>query len=217
VGNEIVFYSVFPILLILMRSKAGVAAVGLGALIIHAYFAFFVLDPAQNISSQSPQYMSPLNQLFFFISGLLIGKLSTPAAGSKARSIVALTLGLLLFCAWPAEGDRIQLISGFTRLVLTAACVLVCWSVFTARWGIAGRTGKLLKILGDTSYSTYLLHGPIAIWALDNIYSHLAIFHSHQGRLVFFVTLCAPITFAAAYLSFRKFELPLMRLGQRGR
>jgi exopolysaccharide production protein ExoZ len=215
VGNEIVFYVMFPLMMIMMRSMLTLAALAVGGLVLHAFFAFSVIDPEQSISSQSHHYMNPLNQVFFFIGGLFIGKFFSPGKGSRITIITFLLLGLAVFISWPASGDRVELISGWTRVAMTSACLFVCLAVFMSNWDAAGWLGKALKVIGDTSYSTYLLHGPIAIIFLSVVYPELKFIHSHHGKFFFLILVCAPLSILAGYISFHKFESPIMRLGKR--
>lgn len=215
VGNEIVFYVMFPLMMIMMRNTLTLAVLALGGLALHAYFAFSVIDPEQSISSQNHHYMNPLNQVFFFIGGLFIGKFFSPGKGSRTTIIAFLLFGLALFISWPAFGDRIELISGWTRVAMTSACLFVCLAVFMSNWDAAGWLGRALKVIGDTSYSTYLLHGPIAIIFLSKVYPKLEFIHGDHGKFLFLMLICAPLSILAGYISFHKFESPIMRLGKR--
>ncbi len=91
IGNELVFYAFFPFF-ILFYNKAKVAMTIMAVIIfgIYLYFCFFKLDNTIDISVQWTDYVNPLNQVFLFLSGFLIGVTGTTR--------LAFTMSCILIC-----------------------------------------------------------------------------------------------------------------------
>lgn len=67
IGNEIVFYSFFPLLLLLAHKHAiFLPATTIVSLAIAAYFAFVEISAATGLDLQWATYINPLNQWHFF-------------------------------------------------------------------------------------------------------------------------------------------------------
>ena len=76
IGNELVFYSLFPIVIILDRKfKYVIEFIFLLSLIAGAYFSFNMLSSNEVLGGEQWRiYINPLNQAFLFFGGVLIGK-----------------------------------------------------------------------------------------------------------------------------------------------
>lgn len=72
IGNEIVFYAAFPLALWLFRRSLTRSILAAVALLFLAVFAFGLISPAKSLSEQWALYVNPLNQIPFFLAGMLI-------------------------------------------------------------------------------------------------------------------------------------------------
>jgi len=207
IGNELVFYSLFPFIVLAGRYRFGLWVAGgvLGGL--YAYFAFVALDSATDLSAQWDLYVNPLNQAFLFFCGYLIGHLFTSTTLPSATAHGLIWGGLLMFTLWPSTANQIDLVTGWDRMVFTFLCVTICVGVFKLRQRLPHPLHLPLVVLGQISYGVYLLH-PVVYQALMLV---------TEGSLSASATtlITATLTFALAYASYRWFEMPVNRFGRR--
>jgi len=213
IGNELVFYSVFPILLAASLRMRGVFYFLLMALaILYSYFAFGVIDSSRPLSEQWHEYVNPLNQMFLFAAGIAIGHFAKKQRISNSWSAIMIVVGLLLFTLYPADGNTVQLITGVNRWVFTIACLLVCFGTYKLNVRPPQLIHRALSFLGEASYSVYLLHPLVfTVWAF--------LFHWGEGKGVVIpwpLLLVIPIgiTLVLSYFVYEYFEKYFMRKGR---
>lgn len=143
IGNELVFYVFFPaFVLFYKKDHSSIWIFGLALLVAYLYFAFF-----NDYSWES--YVNPLNQVFLFYCGFMIG-LKAPAVKHSWIFIVA---GVALFLLWPVSSVA-DLVTGWGRLVFTLCCLLVTYGFYRMQFKFIWPLSKL----GEISYSVYLIH-----------------------------------------------------------
>jgi len=213
IGNELVFYTVFPLILYAcIRRHLLLVALVLSAAALHHYFGFHVLDTNNTLADQWHDYVNPLNQIFFFIAGCVIGFLTKQHNLSNALSASILFIGLAIFVITPAVGNNICLVTGWNRWIFTTACLLICLGAYKLKAPLPGKLHSALKLLGESSYSVYLLHGLVfSVWAfLLNRLSQLG-FEIH-----IWVKAIVPITLTLilSYFVYTYFEIFFMKMGK---
>jgi peptidoglycan/LPS O-acetylase OafA/YrhL len=172
IGNEMVFYFFFPFfILFIKRFKPLMILLTVVLLGFYLHFAFVKLNPDLTISEQWKNYVNPLNQVFLFLGGFLIGFFLHDAEFKNSTIFFVLFFLLVLFTFYPATGDTINIVTGTNRLVFTAICFLTCICFYKLTFQLPNFIHKPLILLGEASYSVYLLH-PI-VWSLINIPSEL--------------------------------------------
>ena len=213
IGNELVFYGVFPLLLLICMRKPWMMIAPLAlAGVLHHLFAFQLLDAHQPLADQWHDYVNPLNQIFFFVSGCVIGCWTKARAFKQSTATVLLGLGLLLFVSIPAEGNTVTLITGANRWLFTLACILICMGAYKLSTRLPGMLHTAFKMLGEGSYSLYLLHPLVfTVWAF--------IFHwveKNSHEIPWAAKLLTPmvITLVLSYFVYEYFEKYFMRLGR---
>jgi peptidoglycan/LPS O-acetylase OafA/YrhL len=210
IGNELVFYSLFP--LILLSEKINYAlyyAVQLLILLVSIIFAFHILQKDSTLESQWSSYVNPFNQLFLFSGGMLISHFSKkfkPVLRNEILLMFIISL-VLAFTIYPVEGDLIHLVTGWDRVSLSTICLLICTSVFLLSMNQNSLIHEVLLLLGETSYSIYLLH-PIVYSLLKTINNKFLITNE---PLIFFSAIA--ITLLASIMVYRLFEKPLLKIG----
>lgn len=215
IGNELVFYFFFPVFILLSRkSKAGLTVLSLIILAIYVYFAFFRLDPARSLgdADQWRNYVNPLNQVFLFLGGFLIGLTLRNTTVPVFWTLIILLAGLALFIFYPAQGDTIQLVTGTNRLVFTACCFMVCISFYKLRVDLPEVINKPLRLLGEASYSVYLLH-PLVY----SVVGKAVVFagrHSLPIADSVKIALSIILTLITGYFVYERFEKYFMRMGK---
>src|SRR4029079_15851609 len=74
IGNELVFYLFFPVLVFsAKRSKPFFYLFCLTALLLFIWFAYFKISSESSLVKEWRNYINPLNQSFLFVGGFLIG------------------------------------------------------------------------------------------------------------------------------------------------
>ena len=219
IGNELTFYLAFPLLVFLIKKgKSGVlAALGFPVLLF-LYFAFYSMQTGQPLGDQWHIYTNPLNQLALFAAGVVLGSFVNPASTQTRRSLLAGIVGLCLFTLVPVVGSSSTLVTGSTRVLLSISCILLGYSFFrTARLPVY--LGKPLALLGQASYSLYLLHpivyalGKAVFATLHKISNTNNIFMNKN--LLFSSQVLASLIIS--YFSYFYFERYFIRVGHRSK
>lgn len=210
IGNELVFYVFFPLFILLSKSsKAAMLVLSVILFSIYIYFAFVRLTPALSIDNQWKDYINPLNQVFLFLGGFLIGLIFHHISFKNTFSLFLILSGLLLFIFYPAEGNVIQLVTGINRLVFTLCCFMVCIGFYKLTLQFPTFVHKPLTLLGEASYSVYLLH-PL----IYNLTGKLQVFTAAHGFLfseTIRLLLSIGSTFVISYFVYQYFEKYFMR------
>ena len=213
IGNELVFYCLFPWLIFIGRKSTSTNLLVL-FLFLAAYvcFAFFILQSHLTFDApmQKFHYVNPLNQAFLFVSGFMLGRFFAVATRTDYKHYFFTIAGILLFMLYPIYGDRILLVTDWNRLVLTFSCLLICFGIYRAGGELKGRIHWIFKTLGEISYSLYLLH-PIVHRLVGMLRDAVAPGCSEKIR---FITALV-FTLLLSYVSYHWFEKYFIRLGKR--
>jgi len=209
IGNEIVFYTFFPLLFLgAKRPSLRVTVAALLSIAIAGYFAFFALSNNANIEPQWGRYINPLNQAFLFIAGVAIGTRLRPRPELRIRMACVVLACVAVFCLWPASGNPIHLVTGLARVVLSSVCIALVAAVFVWNPSSDSLVVKPLAFLGEGCYSIYLLHPVVAIPIVFG-FSRLHIGSTGASYCTAFVA-----TLVLSWLSFRFVEKPMIRAGR---
>jgi exopolysaccharide production protein ExoZ len=205
IGNELVFYLFFPILILLSKkAKSAFFLLSLSLFWIYLNFAFNILDPNKTIIVQWRNYVNPLNQAFLFLGGFLIGFLFQNITIKKNILLFLFVLGTTIFIFYPVSGPTIYLVTGFNRLVFTFSCFLICLSCYKFYHPVHTAMHKPLSLLGKTSYSIYMLH-PLVFTASGFILAFSNKYFIEPPIYVQFAG-SAILTLFLSYFSYQYFE-----------
>lgn len=218
IGNELVFYSLFPLIFLLARSRpALIGLVFFLSLCIGFYFAFARFDTSVSLADQWSIYINPFNQFFLFWAGVVCGTFfeAKPAdcagVGGGGGAVHSLTLVFLLWLFWwyPLQGSDLGLVTGANRAVLSLLCVAFVWVCYVHPGAAHLPKIAFLAFLGEGCYSIYLLHplvGGVTAFALTKL----------LGLPVWFAyCFAAALTLVVAWLTFRLVERPMIDRGAR--
>ena len=174
------------------------------------------------------EYVHPLNQLVFFVGGIVVGAALglQPSADAGRLSIErqkrwAKWVGLMsltIFFVISLNLTQVESAKGGWKIILTMLCMGWCYSAGIVGKN-SGRIGVLLGWLGAISYSLYLLH-PIAYYVVSRGVVYILSKHPSisADALEIKLTVCLVTlggALVAATISYRFLEVPAVKLGKK--
>ncbi|MGN6618309.1 MAG: acyltransferase family protein [Ilyomonas sp.] len=214
IGNELVFYLFFPLFIFTFkRSKTAFLFLSLIILGIYLYFAFFLLEPNTALSIQWKNYINPLNQVFLFFGGFIIGALLKEVYVRPSVNLIILAIAIFAFSFYPIEGNAIHIVTGWKRIFFTLCCFLICLCFYKLHYHLPKFIDKPLAILGEASYSVYLLH-PI-VFSLVQAFQKRVTNYFYDFPVVFWLIAAVISTLTLGYFVYDKFEKYFMQLSRR--
>ena len=201
---EVLFYALFTPLLLLSRQKAL-------AILTLIFTSAILLHPLFEVNT-APEFWSRY-YVGEFLTGVWLAALFNwrPSWRMTPRLFWPVTAGLLAFAAFAFPWEYVR----HTAVEQLAPALVAPWFVVAAvflRPGSLSWGSRLLKVVGDASYSLYLTH----VFTLRAIRLILQKLHLDNALpapvyVVLIVTACAGV----AVLSYRLIERPLLNLGRR--
>lgn len=221
VGVEMIFYALFPVVLLLIRSHR--SALGLVLVTIVTSYAMRTGLHEQHLATNPrPQwdwsYFAFASNVCFFAMGIYAYRLSQTFGDKRALMGGAVPLAALAIIGGLLFFDLGQPLKGGGRLDIVVWGVglsaLCLWQSVAPSIVIAN---KLFEYLGERSFSIYLLH-PIVIAALLPVIARsYETFASHIGAYAYFA--CAALVVGAvlicAEFTYRLVEVPGINLGRK--
>ncbi|CAI0925505.1 acyltransferase family protein [Serratia quinivorans] len=164
IGNELVFYSILCLTYFISSSyKLIFPTVVILSIATGVYFSIYGMNSSLPLSEQWPTYINPFNQLFLFMCGAAIGKYAPKLNVSKSTLLLIIFLSALSFILYPVHGDKINLVSGVNRILISVLCILFSFSLYKINPSYDNFLTNALGKLGEISYSIYLMHPIVAI------------------------------------------------------
>ncbi|MES2567351.1 MAG: acyltransferase [Bacteroidota bacterium] len=210
IGNELVFYSFFPFFIYFSKHiKFLMLLVSLAILSIYVYFAFFKLDLSVSLGLQWKVYINPLNQVFLFLGGYLIGYFFSSINISNRVSILLIFMSLCLFTFFPSSADPIDIVVGGPRLIFTLSCFLICLGFYKISFKLPDSIHKFFALLGESSYSIYLLH-PLVFTMVSFLLTFLD-GYGFKVPVLFKLTVAISFSVVISYFVYEYFEKYFIR------
>ena len=160
IGVEVVFYVVFPLLL-LLRNKAHyivAASVFMAAWVARDLQSFDTLAQGWQL------YVLPANHAVFFAAGAYMRAFDTRVAHVGTTALAGLCMALLVVMGMAAAGaSELQLVTGWRRLVLVTASL--AFVGLAARLPLESVAARVATLFGGLSYPLYLIH-PIVYFSV---------------------------------------------------
>lgn len=207
IGNELVFYVFFPLFLIMSKYyKIYFKILTVFILIISLCFTFIILDQNLTLVQQWRNYVNPLNQVFLFLGGFLIFSFFAQKENNNKLYFSLLSLVSVLFVVYPVDGDSINIVTGFNRIVFMLISFTICISFYKIDIQVPNFIDKPLSLLGEASYSVYLLH-PIVLGIVQIICKRLNI----SGFYI--IAMSIVLTLIISYFVYKYFEKYFIRRG----
>lgn len=209
IGNEMVFYLLTPILIIIFNKKKWVGNfLTLSSCAIFFLFAFYLLKPGISLNDQWGTYINPLNNLFFYITGISIYYNLKNINLRKYVYGILLFISILFFIFFPIFGDRSVLAIGIPRILFSLMSILLVVAFYKFPFTLPTIISYPLKQFGIATYGVYLLH-PIIFQSIQFLLPQLKTY----PFILFASSIILTITLAL--LSYKFFEEPLMRIGKK--
>ncbi|MCX6182494.1 MAG: acyltransferase [Bacteroidetes bacterium] len=207
IGNELFFYSLFPVLLwTLTKSKPLFFSLLSLSFLLCIYYSFFVMNEQSTLWTQWRSYTNPLNQVFLFVGGIYLGHLLQNKIQKSNWILYALLFSITAFFIYPVSGDLIHLVTGTNRLVFYFLCFAICFCFYKLPVQVPNFLHQPLGKLGEMSYSVYLLH-PI-------VYAALSHFYKEESNSFLFIFGAVVSTLSLSYLVYYFFEKKFIALGK---
>jgi len=211
IGNEMVYYSLFPFMVWLVNQNRKLfiplLLLNLGWCM---YTSFYILTDDKTLADQWVLYINPFTNLIFFTGGMYISTLTS--LQEKINPWVlrgTAILLILLFFFIPLSGNQIHFVYGIYRLVFVMIALLLCAVLFLDDFQLPNPLHKILKYLSSCSYSIYLLH-PVFFLLFARINQdmrlHLSIYWILGVAFVF--------TIPTSYFTMKYIELQGAKIGQ---
>lgn len=215
IGNEVVFYTIFPLIIYACTRFGKVMAICCLCLSLlpAGYFAFVLIDVTKEFSLNWSLYVNPLNQLFLFVSGICIAIFFKPDESGmvKLKRVYTLSLIILvgLFIYVPVGVNSVDLMVGMERVILSTLSILIVLNVYIFQFTLKGWLNTILLFFGKCCYSIYLIHPivafPLSFLLHDKLGVHLVIVH----------IISAVVTFIASAIIYNRVELPMINIGKK--
>jgi peptidoglycan/LPS O-acetylase OafA/YrhL len=159
IGNELVFYLLFPFLMTMLKRKPiYFAFTGLFFAFVFNYFAYFIFNPNDSLHNQWSSFVNPLNHLFLFYIGLCIPFILKRHHKSNTTGLLLAFVGSVLLFAFPSGYDGIHLLYGSNRWIFSIGSILIGAGFYQMDMKLPEILHSPLKHLGEISYGIYLLH-----------------------------------------------------------
>lgn len=214
IGNELVFYVLFPLVLASLRPRIGRWAIAIAAALLIAYAAFGTLDPAVPLDDQWHDYVSPWHQLPYFLLGMLVGAVAgrvPSVAPLLVRSAGVACIAMIMLI--PGSGDAIVLVTGANRLIFTLLCAALCAAARLDTTPLPRWLDAPLSRAGEASYAIYMTH-PIVNWVVAAAAGFVSL-HVFLIPLPVKVGMTLLCTVVIAWFIHRYFEQFFIAMGKR--
>lgn len=207
IGNEIFYYLLTPLIIMSFNKNKKQTMIGFMLVsIISLVFSFRILSPEQSLGSQWETYINPLNNLFFYYSGIVIYYLCKDKKIKNVKLLVILLVSATIFILYPVVGDQINITTGINRLVFSLLSMVIVYCFYKIEFGKQNSITKLLEVFGIATYGIYLLH-PIVNFYIGKIFN--------TESKVLHIGIVSLVTIALAILSFYFFEKKISDYGKK--
>ncbi|MBI4650900.1 acyltransferase [Candidatus Desantisbacteria bacterium] len=212
IGNELVFYSLFPLFILIAKENKYLFYFFCSfVFLIGLYFSFYVFTTKDTLGNQWADYINPFNQFFLFIGGILIGYIFKEKQNNNKIILIRslLVISILFFIFYHVFGDQIYIVTGWNRIVYVTLCFIISTCVYLDNYNLNQLFNKFCVFLGEASYSIYLLH-PIVYYTVD---LNKPKFFDFTKLHIFIISL--PLTLILSFLVYNKIEKNFIRIGKK--
>ncbi len=202
IGNEMVFYSIFPLMLIFRNFFAALLwclSIFLVSLAFAIWSALVWIPASSSEAEHWSRYIHPANQFWLFVAGVLLclfRNLRTPP--KKIHFFVGL-IALFSLAIYPVSDNFLY--EGWSRIILCVFLVALVWVCGLIKFIPPMWIDRPLHCLGVWSYSVYLLH-PVANHFVQKWNQH----HLHSSPAIVSIFLAIPLTLIMSSIAYQFIE-----------
>ncbi|MDD3323411.1 MAG: acyltransferase [Paludibacter sp.] len=209
VGNEIVYYTLTPIFIYTYNLNIKLGNLMLFFIfIISCIYSGLVISPNLSLGNQWNAYIHPLNNLFFYVSGISFFYNFSQLNLKRSVTVFIILIASLIFILYPVSGDLVFLIQGSNRLVFSLASLLLVFGFYKLYFNDKNNLiSKIFEEFGVWSYGIYLFH-PIVYLYLNHS------FYFNKVENIYKSIIIVLITFLISVISFYLFEKKFIKLGK---
>lgn len=213
IGNEVVFYLFFPIIILMTPFKKLFITVNALIMYVYIYYCFVVINPNHTLGAQWVSYINPINQAFLFSSGVFLAWATYTFGFHKNQKLMwfLIVVASCIFILYPVAGDQISIVNGWNRLYITGLILIASYALLNVQISNDNFITRTLSFLGDVSYPVYLLHGVFFAFTNRYIWS-LANLPSPEAKLAFFVFVFVPVLLALSWVVYVFIEKPIINI-----
>lgn len=210
IGNEMVYYALTPSIIYLYNKNKIYGNMFFAlSFAIGMAFSLHLLTPDTPLGNQWNTYVNPFNNLFLYCAGVAIYYNAKEWNIGAASATGLFFLSLAVFILYPVQGNQINIVTGLTRVVFSAASILMVLAFYKNKLALPALIAKPLTQLGVITYGVYLLH-PIVHEFLKLLLHRLDFSYTPVTLII----LTSAVTIIASLISFQILERPLIRLGK---
>jgi len=214
IGNELVFYLIFPFLMHFIKfNKLTFTILGLLFLFIFNYFAFYIFNPYDTLHNQWANYINPLNHLLLFYIGVCIPFILKQHKIAQLQALSFIVIGAFLLFAFPSGNNGIHLLYGINRWIFSIGSIFICFGFYKLEMNLPSYFDKIFKQLGETSYGIYLLHPFVYQLLCIAIRKHLALGYFFPKSNSLLIAISVTITLITSNFVYNKFEKYFIKKG----
>lgn len=215
VGVEMLFYLVFPVMLLALRNPLS-AFVGFGIAVILSVISWKLLGSVKNTSGDFAYYFVGSN-LASFVAGIWAYRTferANDSVVSKYKKVFPIACIVVLAFVFIDPIKFHESIPGLFFSLLGFGFALLClWQAWSPSRVLLSAP---FQWLGDRSYSLYLLHS-LVLYFGDRFFGNYLNAAGLSAGYLYLVGAAAtiPAIFVCAEMSYRLIEVPAIRLGSR--
>lgn len=211
IGNEMVYYALTPLFILAYQRGRWLGNSVVGATwLCGLWFSLVLLKPQDALANQWLTYIHPANNLCLYAAGVAMYFNLDRVAFKPTAALALLAGAVLVFAAYPLEGDLIRTVTGAERIVFFAASCALVLAFYKNGIHPPAWITRPFAALGVATYGVYLLH-PL-VYGFVKI---CARFWPALGGPAAAMTATVALTVVVALALYRWFEEPFIRLGKR--
>lgn len=220
VGVEMLFYAIFPVLLVTVRTRVGTMKL-LALSILVTYAARGALDAhyehTVSLYRYNWAYFSFAANLCFFVMGMYAFRVVHTVDRDSAAMrwfIPALCVSLIAGLLFTDLGKPLRLLWKADLIVwgLAFAALSIWQSSRPSRWS----ANRICEYLGERSYSIYLLHPVVIVLLKAPVQATYSALIPHIGAYAYFacaIVILLPLLMISE-LTYRLIEIPFIQQGK---
>lgn len=210
-GNEMVYYSLTPLFILLYnRKKLWGNMLTMATLLVAIVFSFILLKSTDTLANQWKLYVNPFNNMFLYASGVAIYYNLNDVEVKPSVNALLFILSCVFFVFYPVAGDQIHITTGINRMIFMSISILLVVSFY--KFDLYNYVPRCFvasfEQLGIATYGVYLLH-PLVSMYMYSLMSKLGMSNNYMHFFSVFV-----LTVLLSILTFNLFENRMIKIGK---